>query len=78
MTKLGKSDLLRLLSILEGELEAQDIFIADLQVRPIFSKISLQSGLSDVFYLALLVLIFVGSLFFVQTLVVKLGHAMIN
>jgi len=33
MTKLGKSDLLRLLSILEGELEAQDIFIADLQVK---------------------------------------------
>ena len=33
MTKLGKNDLLRLLSILEGELEAQDIFIADLQVN---------------------------------------------
>ena len=32
MTKLGKSDLLRLLSILEGELEAQDIIIGELQV----------------------------------------------
>ena len=39
MTKLRKTDLLRLLSILEGELEAQDVFIAELQVWNYFINV---------------------------------------